>query len=229
MQPRHHEVTRLEGFSDAVFAIALALLVVKLETPKDFDQLHDLLRGVLPFGLTFAMVCWIWYEHHLFFRRFGLQDGWTAFLNCSLLFVVLFYVYPLKFVTVRMPLIQRMTHEQGLSSVGEVQESMLLYSMGLVLIFGLFAALYAHAYKQRKDLVLGPLDVVRLENSKRAHLLVMAIGMLSIAIAVAKAEWSPFAGFVYFLIGPALTWNGYRGGQAERAILQKLGGDYPTP
>jgi uncharacterized membrane protein len=30
---RPHEVTRLEGFSDAVFGFALTLLVVRLETP----------------------------------------------------------------------------------------------------------------------------------------------------------------------------------------------------
>src|SRR4029078_3921755 len=96
MQPRHHEVTRLEGFSDAVFAFALTLLVVSLEAPKTLADLEKLVRGALPFGLMFAMVCWIWYEHNLFFRRYGLQDGWTVFLNCVLLFVVLFYVYPLK-------------------------------------------------------------------------------------------------------------------------------------
>ena len=55
--------------------------------------------GFVPFALMFAMVCWIWYEHNLFFRRYGLQDPWTVFLNCVLLFVVLFYVYPLKFLT----------------------------------------------------------------------------------------------------------------------------------
>ena len=31
--------------------------------------------------------------------RYGLQDAWTIFLNSLLLFVVLFYVYPLKFLT----------------------------------------------------------------------------------------------------------------------------------
>ena len=34
MPERRHEVTRLEGFSDAVLAIALALLGVSLEVPK---------------------------------------------------------------------------------------------------------------------------------------------------------------------------------------------------
>lgn len=232
MQPRHHEVTRLEGFSDAVFAIALALLVVSLEAPKTLGELESLMRGVLPFAVMFAMVCWIWYEHNVFFRRYGLQDGWTAFLNCVLLFVVLFYVYPLKFLVKRMPGLRQFSDvepETDLRTYEGVQEVMVMYGAGLILIFALYAALYAHAYRRRKDLALGPLDVVRLENSKRAHLLVMAIAMLSVAMAVIKAEWAPFAGFSYFLIGPALTWNGFVGGKAEKAILQKLGGDYPTP
>lgn len=34
----------------------------------------------------------------MFFRRYGLQDNTTIWLNAALLFVMLFYVYPLKFV-----------------------------------------------------------------------------------------------------------------------------------
>src|SRR5262249_7398500 len=99
MFERQYELTRLEGFSDAVFAIALALLVVSLEVPKSMKELETLARGFIPFALMFAMVCYVWWEHNKFFRRYGLQDAWTAFLNCLLLFVVLFYVYPLKFLT----------------------------------------------------------------------------------------------------------------------------------
>jgi hypothetical protein len=91
---RYREVSRLEGFSDAVFGFALTLLVVSLETPNDFQALRQMVTSFLPFALMFAMVCWIWYEHNLFFRRYGMQDAWTVFLNCILLFVVLFYVYP---------------------------------------------------------------------------------------------------------------------------------------
>ena len=87
---RHREVSRLEGFSDAVFGFALTLLVVSLEAPKDLSELRRLVAGLVPFALMFAMVVWIWFEHNVFFRRYGMQDNWTIFLNSVLLFVVLF-------------------------------------------------------------------------------------------------------------------------------------------
>ena len=48
--------------------------------------------------IPFALLVWIWSEHNTFFRRFGMQDAYTVALNAALLFVVLLYVYPLKFM-----------------------------------------------------------------------------------------------------------------------------------
>jgi uncharacterized membrane protein len=98
MSWRGRDISRLEGFSDAVFAFALTLLVVSLEVPKSFDELMATMNGFFAFACCFAIVIWIWHEHNVFFRRFGLQDHFTVFLNSVLLFVVLFYVYPLKFL-----------------------------------------------------------------------------------------------------------------------------------
>jgi uncharacterized membrane protein len=95
---RGTEITRLEHFSDAVFAFAVTLLVVSLEVPKSVPELMVALRGFVAFGVCFAMLGMVWRFHCHFFRRYGLQDGWVTFLNFVLLFFVLFYVYPLKFL-----------------------------------------------------------------------------------------------------------------------------------
>ena len=47
MAGQHHEVTRLEGFSDAVFGFALTLLVVLLEVPNSFEALRNQMEGFL--------------------------------------------------------------------------------------------------------------------------------------------------------------------------------------
>src|SRR4030095_14691309 len=86
---RTHEISRLEAFSDAVFAFALTLLVVSLEVPKSYAQLMNLMSVFPAFACCFGVLLWIWYEHNLFFRRYGLQDPYTVVLNGALLFVVM--------------------------------------------------------------------------------------------------------------------------------------------
>jgi len=214
---RNHEVTRLEGFSDAVFAIAVALLVVSLEVPKTMEKLEGLARGFVPFALMFAMVCWVWWEHNKFFRRYGLQDAWTAFLNALLLFVVLFYVYPLKFLTIWLlgglfELDDRPTVER----VEQVRTLMLLYSGGIVLIFGTFVALYRHAWGHRDRLRLSPAEVIQLRFGLRAHVLSLSLGVASMIIALVSVRLAFFAGIIYVLMGPLQAWNGYAQGRAAR-------------
>jgi hypothetical protein len=61
------EVTRLEGFSDAVFAFSVTLLVVSLEVPKTFDELMAAMRGFVAFGVCFAVLANVWFNHVRFF------------------------------------------------------------------------------------------------------------------------------------------------------------------
>src|SRR3954451_9940990 len=92
------EVSRVEGFSDAVFAFSITLLVVSLEVPRTFHELIQAMRGFPAFAVCFALLFQVWWRHYKFFRTYDLEDARVVALTGLLLFVVLFYVYPLKFL-----------------------------------------------------------------------------------------------------------------------------------
>ena len=217
MRRSAYEVSRLEGFSDAVFGFALTLLVVSLDVPANTDDLYTQMLGFIPFALMFAMVCWIWYEHNVFFRRYGLQDPWTVFLNCVLLFVVLFYVYPLKFLTLHLAGQFRGDPATNMKDV-DGRLVMLLYSAGVVLIFGVFVALHRHAWKKRAALGLDAADLMTLRYSTRGHAISTSLGLVSIAIVLVNRRWSGIAGMIYGLMGPLHAWNGYQAGKAHARL-----------
>ena len=222
MPPRHHEVTRLEGFSDAVFGFALTLLVVSLEVPSNFEALKAQMQGFLGFALMFAMVCWIWYEHNWFFRHTGLQDAWTAFLNSVLLFVVLFYVYPLKFLTASLLNAWFGLGGSDAPQLANGNELLMLYSAGVVMIFGTFLLLYRHARSLSGS--LSPADAVDMRFVARAHTISALLGLTSVSIAAIGyvAAWEPLsgiAGAIYFLMGPLHAWNGRQGARAKERVV----------
>src|SRR5262245_4681128 len=222
---RGREVSRLEGFSDAVIGFALTLLVVSLEVPESFLALKETLGAFLPFAATFAIVSWIWFEHYFFFRRFPLEDGWTVFLNLVLLFVVLFFVYPLKFIFTR--LLGRAvglgaaggTAFEGMSA-GDARLLLFAYSTGFVAVFGILALLYGNALRRRERLVLDELELFDARAGVRRHCVSVAVGVVSILLCAVVPPWGLWApGFVYFALGPAHGVNGYLHGRARARLL----------
>jgi uncharacterized membrane protein len=200
---RRHEISRLEAFSDAAFAFALTLLVVSLDVPRSYADLIRTMRGLPSFACCFALLVWIWHEHNLFFRRYGLQDGATVLLNGMLMFVVLFYVYPLKFMFDSM--FAQVSADPDLTqmTLGQLSRASAIYGLGFFVLFLIFALLYRHAYRKRDDLGLTSDEVFDVQNFAVHHLLSAGVGLASMMFALlAPSRFAFIAPTLFGLMGP---------------------------
>lgn len=215
---RGGEITRLEAFCDVVFGFALTLLVVSLEVPHSYGELIAAMRGFVPFGICFSQLVMIWVTHYKFSRRYGLEDGYTIFLNMVMLFVVLLYVYPLKFVF-SLVFSQLTSGELGRGlTLHQASVLMEIYAVGFAAVFLLFVLMYAHAYRLREKLELNVFETFETRTSMQFCAILTAIGLLSFVVAFRYPDW---AGWLYLLIGPALTIHGVTSGRRFRALREK--------
>jgi uncharacterized membrane protein len=213
---RLHEPARIEAFSDAVMALAVTLLVVSLEVPKTYDELFLSLRGVFGFAICFLMLMLVWHDQYLFFRRYGLQDTRTISYNSMLMFVLLMYVYPLKFlftyltqgndVMVNGKLIHRFTE------MGQMGKLMIVYSTGYFIINLLFVLMHKHALKEKHELELLPIERFNTDTFIYVYYGVMGVGILSIILALlgiftkdGTGILESFSGMIYGLVGIVIS------------------------
>jgi uncharacterized membrane protein len=89
--------SRLEAFSDGVFAVAITLLALNLAVagpgpghPRLLDQLQSHWPSFVAYLISFFMIGIIWVNHHVLVRSIKAVDRTLLFLNLLLLlFVVL--------------------------------------------------------------------------------------------------------------------------------------------
>lgn len=222
---RGGDVSRLEALADAVFALSLTLIVVSLEVPRDFSDLKQVFLQFPVFLACFAILLMCWYHHFLFHRRYGLEDGLTVFLNGVLLFVILFYVYPLKFLfTVLISNFLGIESEHvPTMSAGDGHALILIYSSGFAAVYLVLLLMGLHAWKLRDRLDLDDCEREVTRGEIRMYVISLAIGLLSIGIAALGRRYAPWAGIIYFLVGPAQGIHGYWTGRRVERIAADAG------
>jgi uncharacterized membrane protein len=92
------ETTRLEAFSDGVFAIAITLLVVAIALPAPGGSLRlELIRlwpSYLAYAISFFVIGAIWINHHGMFQHIVRTDNSFLVLNILQLMAIAFIPFP---------------------------------------------------------------------------------------------------------------------------------------
>jgi uncharacterized membrane protein len=212
---RGGQVTRIEALTDAVFGFAITFLFVSFDVPTDFDALMVQLRGFIPFAACFALLLLVWFYHYKLFGKFDLDDGFTMFLNSVLLFVVLFYIFPLKFVFTSW-----LGDGSTFSDWEQIRSMMTLYSGGYCAVFLVFGLMYMHAYRKREELKLDDEDAFFAVQHMGECAVMILVGLTSIVLAqTVPLRYAAFAaGFIYMTIGP-LQWYRSVWMNKRRALL----------
>jgi len=97
---------RFEGFSDAVFAIALTLLIVEIKVPGSPEGPHgysDLASAIaeqwrefLALGLCYVVIGAYWLQHHYSGRVYDRTDHWLGTINLLFLLAIVVIPYPIR-------------------------------------------------------------------------------------------------------------------------------------
>jgi uncharacterized membrane protein len=200
------EMTRTEVFVDAAFAFALTLLVISFDAiPKDWDEVILAIKNIPAFAASVAMLAWIWYEHSVWSKRYGLDDAKTAFLSTMLLIVMLVYIYPLRMMAGGM---FAWFSDSYLPQSFELQTLAQLAGM-FVFLGACFAALCVvfvllnlHAASRYRELRLSAEEIYKTRTSAGTWAGSSAVGLISVVAAVTlPGKWVPYSGFAYAILG----------------------------
>lgn len=218
------EMTRLETFTDAAFAFAVTLLVIGGgdAIPRSFDEMQLAIKQVPAFAASFLNIIWFWYAHHIWSRRYGLDDGVSIILSLLLVFVVLIYVYPLKAVYSG-----AIDFFSGgyfgsyfrLESVGDLRSIFVIFGSGFAALSILTALLYVHAYAKREELVLSAIERFHTISEIRFWTIAIIVPVVSIVLAATLPDpWVVAAGMWYAVFAPVYAIHGYRRAKAAERL-----------
>jgi Predicted integral membrane protein len=230
---------RLENFSDAIFALAITLLLISTSPPQNFDQIKRFVFDLLPFVMCIALIIVIWYEHYTFFARYGLRNEKIVFLNAIFLIIVLFYVYPLKFLTklslymIAVPFnIEWLLKDlRAMISGNDMADLMVIYGMGAASVFLILALMYRLAYQRSDELELNDIEKFDTKVKVRTNVLMASVPLISVLMAILlKPHWSAgmISGFTYFLYTPIMLIHGRSVEIKRKKLMEGLGSEIGT-
>jgi uncharacterized membrane protein len=134
--------SRIEAFSDGVFAIAITLLVLDIRIPPgEFSDLWQAIADAWPsylaYATSFVTIGGIWMAHHGIFRRLEYANAQVMRLNLLLLMAVAFLPFPTRLVA------------EAIDRTDAQRAAVIFYGANLLVISALLSAVWGAAVRDR--------------------------------------------------------------------------------
>ena len=194
--------SRIEAFSDGVFAIAATLLVLELKVPHvEPGELGGTLLGNWPsyatYVVSFLVIGIIWVNHHAVLERIRKVDRALLFLNLVFLMAVAVIPFPTALLADYL----KAGHDEHLAAA--------VYGGSMTLMGVTFGSIWAYAVLSG-DLLHEGIDPARARRSLWIFaagnpLYVLAIGASLLSAKLALAIYALLALFYMFDVLPELT------------------------
>ena len=155
------ETSRVEAFSDGVFAIAITLLILEIKIPAAGSGAlaQELLRqwpSYLSFLISFAFIGIMWINHHRLFTHIGRCDDVLLILNLLLLLGVVVVPFPTAVLAMH------------LGQPGQ-RAALILYNSTYVFIAIVFNAFWRYASSSKRHLLMRDVDAASVQRISRQY------------------------------------------------------------
>jgi uncharacterized membrane protein len=172
--------SRVEAFSDGVFAIAITLLVLTIAQPTNYAKLTTQLGSRWPslaaFVVSFAVIGIMWLNHHSLFAHFERIDRGLFYLNMLLLLTITFLPYPTGVLG------------QALAKGRGAQTAAVVYAVCMALNAWAWGAMWLYGSHHRRLL-----HASFPEEERGTATLLFTIGVIMYTLAVGVAFWNAYA------------------------------------
>jgi uncharacterized membrane protein len=189
------ELDRIVFFSDAVFAIAITILVLDIRLPEGLSpaelpaQVLALGPKYLSYVISFLVLAIYWQAHHRVFRPIRSYDGMLVWLNFLFLMAVAFLPFPTSL----------------LGEYSEEQVSVVIYAANAAVASLLLSAISWYAAKGHR---LAPPELDDEEGRLRRlqGLAVPVVFLLSIGVSFFSPMAAMYSWLLLAVTDPIIRW-----------------------
>jgi uncharacterized membrane protein len=173
------DIERMRLFTDAVFAIAITLLVIDLRLPENAtleEGLYTLPPKVLSFIISFLVVGSYWVAYHRYFRFVERLNGRLVWLNLFFLMGVVFMPFPTALI----------------GPYGNQQRAVVLYAASVALVGMLMTLMWLYAAKNgllTRDLSRRFVTYYALRSVLPPIIFILSMGLTYLNPYLAEASW----------------------------------------